>query len=71
LIFRRCAVSGFEVTTSELTAAQVYVSDVAGDIRTGLNSLATDVEGLLGGSWKGTAATVFAAGWQGLVHRQL
>lgn len=56
--------SGFEVTTSELRAAQVSVSDVAGEIRTGLTSLASDVEELLGGGWKGMAATTFAAGWQ-------
>jgi WXG100 family type VII secretion target len=64
LIFRRCELSGFEVTTSELNAAQVYMSDVGGDIRIGLTSLAFDVEELLGGGWKGTAATAFAAGWQ-------
>jgi len=56
--------SGFGVTTSELNAAQVYVSDVAEEIRTGLTSLASDVEELLGGGWQGTAATAFAAGWQ-------
>jgi WXG100 family type VII secretion target len=57
-------VSGFEVTTSELNAAQVSVSDVAGDIRAGLTSLASDVKKLLSGGWRGTAATAFAAGWQ-------
>ncbi|MGH3427288.1 MAG: WXG100 family type VII secretion target [Pseudonocardiaceae bacterium] len=56
--------SGFEVTTSELNAAQVYVCDVAGETRYGLTSLASDVEELLGGGWQGTAATAFAAGWQ-------
>lgn len=56
--------SGFEVTTSELNAAQMYVFDVAGEIRAGLTSLAAEVEELLGGGWKGTAATAFAAGWQ-------
>jgi hypothetical protein len=45
--------SGFEVTTSELNAAQVYVSDVAGEIRSSLTSLASDVEELLGGSLEG------------------
>jgi WXG100 family type VII secretion target len=57
-------VSGFAVTTSELNAAQGYVCDVAGETRAGLASLACDVEELLGGGWKGTAATAFAAGWQ-------
>lgn len=56
--------SGFEVTTSELNAAQAYVSGVASEVRTGLSSLASDVEELLGGGWTGAAATAFAAGWQ-------
>jgi WXG100 family type VII secretion target len=56
--------SGFEVTTAELNAAQVYVSDVADEIRAGLKSLASEVEELLGDGWKGTAAAEFAVGWQ-------
>jgi ESAT-6 family protein len=56
--------SGFEVTTSELNAAQVYVSGLVGEIRSGLTSLASEVEELLSGGWQGTAATAFAAGWQ-------
>ena len=56
--------SGFEVTTAELNAAQVYVSGVAGEIRSGLSTLASEVEELFGTGWQGTAATAFAAGWQ-------
>jgi WXG100 family type VII secretion target len=56
--------SGFEVTTSELNTAQVYVSGVVGEIRSGLTSLASEVEELFSGGWQGTAATAFAAGWQ-------
>lgn len=56
--------SGFEVTPSELNAAQEYVCDVAAETRAGLTSLASDVEQLLGGGWQGTAATALAAGWQ-------
>ena len=55
---------GFEVTTAELNAAQVYVSGVAGEIRRGLDSLAAGVEELLSSGWTGTAAGAFAEGWQ-------
>jgi WXG100 family type VII secretion target len=57
-------VPGFEVSTADLNAAQAFVSGLAGEIRTDLGSATTQVESLLDGGWKGTAADGFAAGWQ-------
>lgn len=55
--------SGFEVTESELSAAQAQARDIAAELRSGQHQLAAVVSDLLGGAWSGTAASAFAAGW--------
>ncbi|MGI8667628.1 MAG: WXG100 family type VII secretion target [Jatrophihabitans sp.] len=55
--------SGFEVTESELSAAQAQARDVAAELRSGQHQLAAVVTDLLGGAWSGTAASAFASGW--------
>jgi WXG100 family type VII secretion target len=56
-------VSGFEVTESELSAAQARARDVAAELRSGQQQLAAVMSDLLGGAWSGTAASAFASGW--------
>ena len=54
---------GFTVTPGELRSAQVFVSDLAADVRTELGDLCDEVTTLLADGWVSTAATGFAAGW--------
>lgn len=56
--------TGFEVTTADLTAAHAYVCELAGEIRGSVVSVTTDVDSLLNEGWNGTAAAGFATGWQ-------
>ncbi len=56
--------SDFKVTTEELDGAQRELTDLAGEIQSGLRELAGEVEALLAGGWSGSAASAFEVGWR-------
>lgn len=51
------------MTSANLNDAHVLVEEVAGEVGAGLGSVAAEVNGLLDGGWKGSAAAGFQAGW--------
>jgi WXG100 family type VII secretion target len=52
------------VTPTELGAVSSELQTLAAGMRSGLGSLDSDVAGLMGSGWSGTAATAYAEVWR-------
>lgn len=56
--------SGYDVESGELFAAQAMVAEAAGEGRAELMRLRAAAQDLLGHGWRGPAAAAFAGGWR-------
>ena len=56
--------SDLQVTAPELVAVSAELQSLAEGLRSGLGSLDSEVSGLLGSGWTGSAASSYAGVWQ-------
>lgn len=55
---------GFHLAPGEVRALSGFIQDVAAkNLRSALDSVASDVDSTVPGSWRGDAADEFVAGW--------
>jgi WXG100 family type VII secretion target len=57
-------VSDLQVTASELVAVSAELNSLTESLRSGLGALDSDVSGLLGAGWTGSAASSYSGVWQ-------